>query len=314
MLCEKNKNCISKGEISKAYYEVVKGVHEKNTKKGINFPYGSRTVCCGNSKTYTPDNFKKILGKYNSQFKYYEANDSKDLILYLLQTMHEELNYLGDSPISNLGRSNQYDRENSFVLFENKYNYSNLSIISRIFYGTYEITTKCRVCGNIFYSYQKFEFISFPMRNYKNKTFNLLDGFKDNQKEEELKGDNKYFCNHCNKLTDSLMSCKIIYPPNKMLINIDYGKNKKFKPKNIKFNEEIDITEYITFNFGKRIKYKILGVCTHLGNSGSSGHYIAYCRNNKSNEWYNFNDSSFDKCDADDIYEGSPYLLLYEKI
>ena len=46
-----------------------------------------------NENVFSPDDFKKTLGLYNPQFRKFEANDSKDLILYLLQTMHAELNY-----------------------------------------------------------------------------------------------------------------------------------------------------------------------------------------------------------------------------
>ena len=60
--------------------------------------------------------------------------------------------------------------------------------------------------------------------------------------------------------------------------------------------------------------YQISGVCTHLGSSGSSGHYIAYCKHRENGNWYNFNDSSCRPCSKTDIYYGSPYLLLYEQI
>ena len=48
------------------------------------------------NNAFSPDDFKRSLGLNNPQFRKFEANDSKDLILYLLQTMHEELNYYGN--------------------------------------------------------------------------------------------------------------------------------------------------------------------------------------------------------------------------
>ena len=44
-------------------------------------------------------NFHKTLGKYNEQFAKNEANDSKDLIIYLFQSFHSELNYFGDQKV-----------------------------------------------------------------------------------------------------------------------------------------------------------------------------------------------------------------------
>ena len=267
------------------------------------------------SNSYSPDDFIKVLGFYNPQFRRFEANDSQDLILYLLQTIHEELNYFGDYILPrNIGQPNQFNRAQTFIYFNNVYNMRNFSIISTLFYGTYENTTTCKKCNNTIYNFQKFEFISFGMCDYDRKTFNIYDGFKDNEKTELLRGDNQFYCTYCRKLCDAEICCKIITPPNKLLINIDYGKNKKFKPSKVEFDEIIDITKYINFNFGTQIKYRIIGVCTHLGYSGSFGHYIAYCKHRLTQQWYYFSDSSFRKCNASEIYGGSPYLLLYEKI
>ena len=151
------------------------------------------------------------------------------------------------------------------------------------------------------------------MYYYNRKKFDLYDGFRDNSKISLLTGDNKFFCGTCNKLQDAETTCKIFEPPNKLLINIDYGKNKVYKPSSVNFDEVIDITEFVDFDYKLRIKYRIIGVCTHYGYSGQTGHYIAFCKNTEENKWYEFNDSSCRECGKNSIYGGSPYLLLYER-
>ena len=332
-----NKYAESQGNLSNAFYELVKGVESNDddnndmSQSNINNMFGSKTKIMpkkkkskknfydfnysNSSNSFSPDNFKKILGYYNPQFRRFEANDSKDLILYLLQTMHEELNYYGSNNLPSIIRPpNQLNRYETYLYFNNTYNTRNFSIISTIFYGTYENTTKCLKCNNNIYNFQKFEFISFGMCDYHKKTFNIYDGFADNEKEQLLSGDNQFYCNVCRQLCDAKISCKIIQPPNKLLINIDYGKNKRFQPSKIEFGENINITKFVNFNFGYELKYRIVGVCTHLGYSGSFGHYIAYCKHRQTGQWYKFNDSSCNKCSGSEIYGGSPYLLLYEKI
>ena len=126
------------------------------------------------------------------------------------------------------------------------------------------------------------------MYYYNRKKFNILDGFRDNSSPTMLKGDNKFLCNSCNKLQEAQTTCKIFEPPQKLLINIDYGKNKKYQPTAIEFSEEIDITKFVDFNFQQKIIYKIIGVCTHYGHSGSYGHYVAFCRNRENDKWYEF--------------------------
>ena len=145
------------------------------------------------------------------------------------------------------------------------------------------------------------------------KTFNLIDGFKDNSKTGRLKGDNKFFCNFCNKLQEAETTCKIFEPPKYLLINIDYGKNKIYQPSSIEFDDIIDITKFVSFDYKQKIKYQISGVCTHYGYSGRYGHHVAFCKN-RENKWYEFNDSSCYECKKSDANRGSPYLLLSERI
>ena len=317
-LKNKNKNSPTLGKISEVFYELVLGVNSKNNKENTTskkFGFMNLFKSKEEENSFSPKNFKNILGTCNSQFKDFSANDSKDLLLYLLQTMHEELNYFGDNPPINLPQPNQEDRASTFMYFMNFYNNQNFSIISKYFYGTYEIITTCHFCYTTIYNFQKFEFISFGMFKYNKKTFDIIDGFKDNEESQELKGDNKFYCNKCQLLSEASSTCKIIQPPNKLIINIDYGINKKYNPSNIKFDDIIDITKYVNFNFGTPIKYEITGVCTHLRPSGFFGHYVTFCKNKDNGKWYSFNDSSCNEIQyKDEIYKGSPYILLYEKI
>ena len=311
LLLGKNKAVESKGNISKAFYNLISEIFndEIDSLKAKNNRTKHPTK---NPITSSLNEFKKIIGIYNSQFSGSEANDSKDLILYILRTIHEELNYLGDKTPQIIIQPNQFDRLSSFTYFNTIYNSRNLSKISVIFYGTYENTTTCLSCKNIYYNYQKFECISFAMNDYAKKKFDIYNGFKDNEKTQMLEGDNKFFCSICKKFCEGEIQSKIFQYPNKLLINIDYGKNKKYKPLNIGFEEEIDITKYVHFNFGYSIKYRILGVCSHYGSSGKFGHYVAYIRHKISKKWYKFNDSICTLCKKEEFKEGSPYLLLYE--
>ena len=298
------KNTPTKGDLSNAYYEVVKSV-EKLSKKEIKFSYNS----------YAPTEFKKILGKYNPQFSKHESNDSKDLILYLLQTFHEELNYFGDKVIpKNIPLPDPSLRTNSFNYFTTTYQSTNFSKISQLFFGTYENTIKCSICNTIYYSYQKFEFITFSTYNYKNMDYSITKGFENSIKGQKLEGENQYMCNKCKKLIDAELFTKIIEPPIKLIINIDYGKDKINSVQNFNFEHELDITGFLSFKFDKNVKYKLSSICSHKGVSGPSGLYVTYCKNKENNIWYKFNNSSCGQIDNYEINRGDPYLLIYEKI
>ena len=311
-----NESVNTQGNLSYAFYDVIKSIFNASKSKQNLSSFSSKTdIITSSDNAISPEKFQKILGKCNPQFKDLEANDSKDLILYLLQTMHQELNYYTKNKPFNK-YPNQYNRAETYMTFINSYDITNYSIISYLFYGTSENTTKCDNCKNIIYNFQKFEFLSFGVAKYDGKEFNIMNGFDDYIKIEKLTGDNQYYCNYCKKLCDADIQSKIIFPPKYLLINIDYGKNKKFMPSSVKYSEEIDITKYINFDFKKQIKYRILGVCSHLGVSGISGHYISFCKNKKTGKWYIFNDSIVSICNSisEIINYGNPYLLLYEQI
>jgi ubiquitin C-terminal hydrolase len=60
------------------------------------------------------------------------------------------------------------------------------------------------------------------MYDYKGAIFSLYNGFEDNEKNQQLKGDNQFYCNNCKKLCDAEIKTKIIEAPDKLLINIEF--------------------------------------------------------------------------------------------
>ena len=295
----------TKGELSEAYYDVIKNI--KNLSKNKN---NERL------NSFAPRKFKEVLGKYNSQFSKYEANDYKDLITYLLQTFHSELNYFGNNKVpTNLPFPDSSNRDYTYTYFCNTYNFTNFSKISQLFYGTYENITICSECHKKYYSFQKFEIISFSTYIYRKKKFDIMDGFKDIEKVQKLEGDNKYYCNNCKKLVNAEAFTKILELPCKLILNIDYGKNKVNNVDQLDFENEIDLKDYLSIYFRQKTKFRLCSICTHIGKSGMTGHYITYCLDKNKNIWYKFNDSWCDEVkDKSEMKKNSPYLLIYELV
>ena len=132
-----------------------------------------------------------------------------------------------------------------------------------------------------------------------------MDGFKVNS----IPNSQKFKCDYCKSFQQAETSCKIFEPPLKLLINIDYGKDKLYQPSTIEYEDEIDITNFVDFDYKQKIRYKIIGICSRLEN----GQYIAYCRHKEKDIWYSFNDSLCTECNKYDTYRGNPYLLIYER-
>ena len=303
-----NKEAETKGCLSKCYYDLVEQVKNKNneaTGKQKYFFYKKHY-------SVSPEKFNVILSNLNPQFGRYESNDSKDLLLYLFQTMHEELNFFGDKKLKKVPKCDQRKEEESYNFFKEENVNLNLSIFSYLFYGVLKSCTICKQCNSVLYNFQYFQFLSFPIYNFDKKNFNLYMGLKEFIQVEEMTGDNKCYCQNCKDLKDSLVSSIIYETPPYLIINFDYGKDKKYKPKSIDFGQIIDLTNFTDPNCLERT-YELIAVSTHLGKSGNSGHYIAYCKD-QHGLWHLFNDSSHSDCNFEEVKKNSPYLLIFKRI
>ena len=101
----------------------------------------------------------------------------------------------------------------------------------------------------------------------------------------------------------------------KLIIILNRGKGIEFKVK-INFLEEINLENFIEMK-QTGCNYKLIGVITHLGESGMGGHFIAYFKNPISNEWNKYNDSIVSPVQnfkTEVIDYAMPYLLFYQKI
>ncbi len=303
-----NKDADTRGRLSEEYCELVNRMIEKNNNKNQNHHSNHNYY---NYNSISPKDFNDLLSRVNPQFAKFESNDSKDLLLYLIQSMHAELNYKGAQKLS-VPKCNQTIELDSFNFFMKVNSELNLSIFSYLFYGIIKSSTICSGCNNELYNYQYFQFLSFPTFDYVKKKFNLYSGLKDFTKVETMKGDNQCYCQKCRGLRDAKVKSILFYTPPYLLINFDYGKNKKFSPSKVEFGEYIDLTGFTEVNCTEKT-YSLIGISTHIGTSGNSGHYIAYCKDVNNKQWYKFNDSIVSKCSYDEVNSNTPYLLVFKK-
>ena len=307
---EINIDTETKGRLSEQYYKVIKEVNNAEPTKFKLYYY---IIPYYEENSFSPKEFNDTLSELNPQFGKYESNDAKDLLLFLIQSMHSELNYYGNKKLKGLPKCNQLIEKEAFNFFLTVNDNLNLSIFSYLFYGINKSITICSKCQNVLYNFQFFHFLSLPTFNYKNDTFNIYKGFKENTKVEKMSGDNQFYCQKCKDLKDAKIKTVIYYTPPYLIINIDYGKDKQYEPRKIEFGEIIDLTGFVDKSVNEKT-YKLICVCTHLGRSGNSGHYITYCKD-KNNIWHEFNDSThIENINIEQLNKNSPYILIYQRI
>ena len=278
-------------------------------------------------KYYAPYDFKEKISKMNSLFEGVAANDSKDLVNFIIMTLHEELN---KSKVgTNFMNSNiNLDQRNKDLVFNNfiqGFMVSNQSIISDIFYGVNCNITQCQNCLSKNFNYQTYFFLIFPLeevRKFKiqnnlniNEMIDIYDCFHYNQKIDFMFGENAMYCNYCQQTFNSCMSTILTVSPEVLIIILNRGKGIQYKIQ-IKFYEDLNLENFVEHK-ETGCKYKLIGVITHLGGNDMSGHFIAYCKDPISNQWYQFNDAMVNPVkdfQKEVIFYAMPYLLFYQKV
>ena len=99
----------------------------------------------------------------NELFKGINANDSKDLVNFLIMQLHEELNKATVKNNLNSPIIDQSNRDLLFSTFAKDFVNSYKSIISDLFYAFNCSYTQCTNCNNILYNYQTYFFLIFPL-------------------------------------------------------------------------------------------------------------------------------------------------------
>ena len=291
------------------------------------------------NKYVSPEIFKKIIGKLNPSFEGMHEADPKDLIFFIFETLHQELNKAKNSPQSNINSNinekDSFNENKALQNFINDFSNNNKSIISDTFYGTIRSTEKCNICKKIKYSFKTFNLLIFQLKNIKeffqntNNNFNydltIYDAFEYDKKEEILEGDNMIYCNYCKALTSATRQ-KVIYSlPRVMIIILNRGINNK------DFNEEFILADQLDLSIQNFIinneinsKFYLQSIITLIGETNSNGYYIAYCRNGPNENFLCYNNTKVSKAN---IYEAmssnisvneyekiTPYILVYHHI
>ena len=295
---------------------------------------------------YAPYEFKEKISNMNPLFQGIAANDSKDLINFIVMTLHEELNMAKD--IINISNQmpDQSNKEIMFQEFINDFKQRYNSLASKLFYGANYNTTQCTQCNIRLYNYQVYFFLIFPLEEvrkfvYQNNNNNQFNQFSFNSNQINqisnnqinnnvvdiyqcfefdrriclMSGDNAMYCNICQISTPCNICTNLVYGPNILIIILNRGQGKQFDVK-LNFYEELNLNNYIE-KPETGVNYKLIGVITHLGESGMSGHFIAFCRDPNNNTWYKFNDaivSPVENFKSEVIDYAMPYLLFYQKV
>jgi ubiquitin C-terminal hydrolase len=155
------------GEIARSFGELVK------------------SMWSGRYSYVVPRNFKMAVGRFAPQFSGYQQQDSQELLTFLLDGLHEDLNRVKKKPYVELKDSDDraddvriifemnwetYFKHIVFVLIQevaaeawDTYKKRNDSVILDLFHGLLKSTVVCPECPKISVTFDPFCYLSLPL-------------------------------------------------------------------------------------------------------------------------------------------------------
>jgi ubiquitin C-terminal hydrolase len=329
-------------EITNAYRDVVMDLTCCKKKNKFISDRKKFIITGENINFIKPEKFKDIISEKNPQFKGIQANDSKDLIIFLLENMDAEL-----TKRNNKSKVSRFIGANIEYLKKENFKKSHNSIFAELFFGFQKTSLICNSCGQGEESYGIFNFLIFPLEktynslNNNNNNFfnrfnmnnnfvnqfrpltcininknkngkrklNLNDCFTEYFKPEILSGDNSIYCNTCKKLQEAKNMTEIYLAPHVLILILNRGRGNIFEC-DVDFPHKLNLNKFIKNPNSPKI-FDLIGVISHIGKSSMEGHFIAYCKH-FDQTWYLFNDSIVNKVGEEEIKIGTPYILFYQ--
>ena len=199
------------------------------------------------NKSYIkPIDFYKTFCSVVTLFNDSSQHDSHEMLIYLLEKLHEDLNRNVEKKYTELSekQDDETDIEASNRWWEIYLNRDN-SIIMDLFLGQYKSTLKCPYCDRVSITYDQFSCLELPLEN---KCF-LGTSYVINEKENTIRkinlifGKNENFKEICEKINCQKTYKAILCRNSKMYLTclkdqhnlyelIDSSINKKFEPHN----------------------------------------------------------------------------------
>ncbi|KFH66092.1 hypothetical protein MVEG_08193 [Podila verticillata NRRL 6337] len=117
----------------------------------------------GTSKVFSPCDFKSTIGRFSPSFTGYHQHDSQELLAFLLDGLHEDLNRILKKPYTQVPDSNGRPDKEVAADCWNIHKARNDSIIVDLFQGQYKSTLVCPECKKVSVTFDPFMYLSLPL-------------------------------------------------------------------------------------------------------------------------------------------------------
>lgn len=134
-----------KGQVAEAYGELIS------------------KLWSGQSSSVAPRDFKYTIGRFNSSFSGYQQHDTQELLAFLLDGLHEDLNRIIKKPYIELPDFDGMKDEEIATRSWDYHRARNDSIIVDLFQGQFKSRLICNECKNVSVTFDPFMYLSLPL-------------------------------------------------------------------------------------------------------------------------------------------------------
>ncbi|KAL7546255.1 hypothetical protein ACHAWF_012768 [Thalassiosira exigua] len=281
----------------------------------------------GSGPSHDPRAFKADLSKFAPQFEGYEQQDAQELLAFLLDGIHEDLNRVKVKPYVEDEDCDGADDEGDAVAAWSHYLRRNQSIVVDLFQGQLRNTMRCRRrmpdgrvgCGRVSVRFDPFMYLSLPVSDRCETLDDCLELFCE---EELLAGDDRWRCPSCEERVEATKKIDLFMLPPILIVHL---KRFEFGTSGLRSKIDRPVTyPLVDWDLSRAKKsrrgidplYDLYAVSHHQGNVGF-GHYTAHAKNRFDGEWYRYNDARCSRADPDreDLGRGaSAYCLFYNRV
>uniref|UniRef100_A0A6I8P7Z4 Ubiquitin carboxyl-terminal hydrolase 32 n=1 Tax=Ornithorhynchus anatinus TaxID=9258 RepID=A0A6I8P7Z4_ORNAN len=163
--------CVSNTQPLTQYFISGRHLYELNRTNPIGMKghmakcYGDlvQELWSGTQKNVAPLKLRWTIAKYAPRFNGFQQQDSQELLAFLLDGLHEDLNRVHEKPYVELKDSDgRPDWEVAAEAWENHLR-RNRSIVVDLFHGQLRSQVRCKTCRHISVRFDPFNFLSLPL-------------------------------------------------------------------------------------------------------------------------------------------------------
>jgi ubiquitin carboxyl-terminal hydrolase 8 len=278
------------------------------------------------SGSYSPNGLKHVIGQFAPKFAGWAQQDSHELVTFMLDGLHEDINRVPprqpyDEGVSGDGSNDADTAARAWA----RHTKRNNSQVVQLFHGQCRSQLTCPDCKKVTVVFDPYVSLQVPIPVHNAGSHSLRECFEMFTEAEILDENNQWFCPNCRKFVCAEKKADIWSVPPVLIIQLKRFKGSGYWIKKydtlIDFPDELDMADFMCRKLPpEETKYRLYAVSNHSGGLGG-GHYTAnaivqdpFRAPDRPPQWCSFNDSWASASGSSAPHGACAYVLFYERL